>query len=477
MSTSFTQKAITDKLAKHFVAIGFDLFGDREVTWFDGQVRREKDLAKFLKVQFTPTVLLLDEKGASIARINGFYPPHRFSAALDYSAQRLEKKLAFAEHMRTVPQTGASATLHEQPFFMKPPHDLRRKAGSKPLAVLFESKHCAPCDELHKEGFQREASRAALAKFDVARFGIAARDTLTTPQGSATTAEAWARELKIAYTPSVVFFDDRGKEVFRLEAYLRPFHFASSFEYVGSGAYRKEPEFQRFLQHKAEAIRERGGSWSSGSSVCWRSACRAGALAPHHFAADFDIVLAGFRLDGRARQSQWHYRVGHGFGLVANACNAIPFLQPRGATKALHVAFDHARLELFIRGQRQFARRLELEAERAEAGLAGLGDAYHVPVARDHLARRNVGNEARQAVEIGQNLPDFLGAGGDPGLGMDAHGVIFDLDPDHHIVTAFGAGARRGKRSQHQRGEQEGETGMENARHGKSFGGHQLAGA
>jgi hypothetical protein len=37
------------------------------------------------------------------------------------------------------------------------------------------------------------------------------------------------------------------------------FHFASSFEYVGSGAYRKEPEFQRFLQHKAEAIRERGG--------------------------------------------------------------------------------------------------------------------------------------------------------------------------------------------------------------------------
>jgi thioredoxin-related protein len=74
----------------------------------------------------------------------------------------------------------------------------------------------------------------------------------------AISAEAWGRELKIAYTPSVVFFDDRGKEVFRLEAYLRPFHFASSFEYVGSGAWRKEPEFQRFLQHKAELIKERG---------------------------------------------------------------------------------------------------------------------------------------------------------------------------------------------------------------------------
>lgn len=259
MSTSFTQKEIVDKLAKHFVAIGFDLFGDREVIWFDGKPRREKELAKLLKVQFTPTVLLLDEKGSTIARINGYYPPHRFSAALDYSAQRLEKKLAFADHMRAVPQEGASPTLNEQPFFMRPPYDLRRKSGGRPLAVLFESRHCAACDELHKEGFKREATQAALAKFDVARFGIAARDALTTPQGRATTAEAWARELKIAYTPSVVFFDDKGKEVFRLEAYLRPFHFASSFEYVGSGAFRKEPEFQRFLQHKAERIKEGGG--------------------------------------------------------------------------------------------------------------------------------------------------------------------------------------------------------------------------
>jgi thioredoxin-related protein len=258
MTTSFTQKDITDKVAKHFVAIGFDLFGDREVIWFDGKLRREKELAKFLKVQFTPTVLLLDEKGNTIARINGYYPPHRFAAALDYSAQRLERKLAFAEHMKSVPQIGASATLNEQAFFMKPPHDLRRKGGSKPLAVLFESRHCAACDELHKEGFQREAMRTAMARFDIARFGIAGRDALTTPRGNATTAEAWARELKIAYTPSVVFFDDRGKEVFRLEAYLRPFHFASSFEYVGSGAYKKEPEFQRFLQHKAEHMKERG---------------------------------------------------------------------------------------------------------------------------------------------------------------------------------------------------------------------------
>ena len=258
MQTSFTQKAIVDKTAKHFLPIAFNLFGDREVTWFDGKLRSEKEFAKFLKVQFTPTLLLLDEKGNIIARINGYYPPHRFSAALDYSVQRLEGKRSFAEHMKAVPQTGASATLHEQPFFMKPPLNLARKRGDKPLAVLFESRHCAPCDELHEEGFKRDKTLAAISKLDVARLSLSGRDALTTPDGRSSNAEAWGKQLGISYTPSVVFFDDRGKEVFRLEAYVRPFHFTSSFEYVASGAYRKEPEFQRFLQNKAEHIKESG---------------------------------------------------------------------------------------------------------------------------------------------------------------------------------------------------------------------------
>ncbi len=257
MQTSFTQKAIVDKVGKHFVAIGFDLFGNREVTWFDGKQRSEKEFAKFLKVQFTPTLLLLDEKGNIIGRINGYYPPHRFSAALDYSAQRLEGKLGFAEHMNTVPQTGASATLNDQAFFMKSAN-LARKPGGKPLAVLFETRHCAPCDELHREGFKRDQTRAAISRLDVARLSLSGRDAITTPDGRTTTAEAWGRELGIGYTPSVVFFDDKGKEVFRVEAYVRPFHFTSSFEYVASGAYLKESEFQRFLQNKTEHMKERG---------------------------------------------------------------------------------------------------------------------------------------------------------------------------------------------------------------------------
>lgn len=258
MQTNFTQKAIVDKTRRHFVAVALNIWGDREVTWLDGQSMSEKELARRLKVQFTPTLLFLDEQGRIVVRLNGYYPPHRFEAALDYVANKTERRQPFADYMKTAIREGASETLHDEPFFLKPPYDLRRRRGGRPLVALFETRYCSGCDELHKEGFRRPEVEALLARFDVARFALSDRSAIVTPAGSKTTAEQWARTLKIGYTPTLVFFDAAGKEVFRVDAYLRPFHLASSFEYVASGAYRSEPNFQRFIQARAERLRQQG---------------------------------------------------------------------------------------------------------------------------------------------------------------------------------------------------------------------------
>lgn len=258
LQTNFSQKRIEDKTRRHFTAIAINIWGDREVTAANGKAMTEKEFAKSLGVQFTPTVLFLDERGETVARLNGYYPPHRFEAVLDYVAGRMEKKRTLAEHLRLAAPEAASPDLHEQPFFLGPPYDLRRKAGAKPLAVLFETRHCAGCDELHKEGFRRPEMRDLLARFDVVRLPLFGQDRVVAPDGRSTTAGAWASQLGLAYSPSIVFFGSDGREAFRVEAYLRPFHLASSFEYVSSGAYRREPEFQRFLQGKAERLRERG---------------------------------------------------------------------------------------------------------------------------------------------------------------------------------------------------------------------------
>ncbi len=257
MQTNFSQKAIADKTRRNFVAIALNLWGDREVTWTDGRTMSEKALARALKVQFTPTLLFLDERGAVAVRLNGYYAPHRFEAALDYVIGRMETKLPLADHLAAKAHEAANPWLTDEPFFLKPPYDLRRGRGTKPLAVLFETPHCAACDELHREGFKRAEVAALLKRFDVVRFALADRASVVTPAGAKTSGEAWARTLGIAYTPSVVFFDG-STEVLRIEAYLRPFHFASALEYIASGAYREEPSFQRFIQARAERLRERG---------------------------------------------------------------------------------------------------------------------------------------------------------------------------------------------------------------------------
>jgi len=258
MRSNFTQRTIVDKARKHFVVIAINIWGDREVTWLDGTRLGEKTFAKQLKVQFTPTLIFFDENGNIALRLNGYYPPRRFEAALDYVAGRMESKLAFGAYLKTAVKDEASATLHAEPFFMPAPQNLTRKAGGKPLAVVFETPYCSGCDELHREGLQRPAVRAEIARFDVARFALGERATITAPDGTTVRVDEWARALKILYTPSIVFFDANGREVFRTEAYLRPFHLAGSFAYVASGAYAREPSFQRYLRGHAEDLRRQG---------------------------------------------------------------------------------------------------------------------------------------------------------------------------------------------------------------------------
>jgi thioredoxin-related protein len=258
MIDNFSQRDIVDTMNRRFVAVALDLWGDRETTWLDGVVRPEKSLARELSVQFTPTLLFFDEHGKVVARLNGYVPPARFRAVLDYVASHGEATQTLGDYLAVRAPHGGAARLHDEPFFLRPPYDLRRRPGAKPLAVVFETPGCAPCDELHAEGFKRADVKAQLARFDVVQLSPGGATALTAPDGRTTTARDFARSLQIVYTPTIVFFDASGAERFRIDTYLRPFHLASSFDYVGSGAYRDEPSFQRFIQARAARLREAG---------------------------------------------------------------------------------------------------------------------------------------------------------------------------------------------------------------------------
>lgn len=258
INTNFSQRDIAEKTRKNFDLVAINMWGDTTVTDLQGNEMSEKQFAKKLRVQFTPTLLFLDETGKAVLRANGYYPPHKFIAALDYVAQRREGKERFADFLAARTTKKASGQLHRADTYLQAPYELRRRPGAKPLLVLFEQRECAACDELHNDALAREESVELLKAFDIVLLDLWSKETLTTPDGRRRAINEWARELAVQYTPSMLFFDAAGREVFRSEAYLRPFHTQAALAYVATGAYRNQPEFQRFVQERADTMRGQG---------------------------------------------------------------------------------------------------------------------------------------------------------------------------------------------------------------------------
>ena len=256
-NTNFSQPHILDYTRKHFDTIAIDIWGNREVTDFSNRQMLEKEFAASLKVRFTPTILFFNEKGETVLRINGYYPPHQFMAALQYVAEKQEGRTTFPEYLAKLAPPPAKGMLHAEPFFAKPPYDLSKPAGGKPVAVFFEQKDCAGCDTLHRDVLSQSATQTQLRRFHVIQLDRWSDTPVVTPAGSRTTARRWADELNVAYVPSAVLFDG-GKEAIRIEAFLKGFHVQSVLDYVASGAYKTQPELQRFIRERADHLREQG---------------------------------------------------------------------------------------------------------------------------------------------------------------------------------------------------------------------------
>lgn len=260
LNENFAIKDIVDKTVSGFQVIAINIWGDNEVIGLNGDATTEKSFAADNKVMYTPTLLFLDEKGSTVLRINGYYPPHKFTTALDYVAGKMETKLSYHDFLAKRQPVPASGKLHREAGYLQPPLDLRpsSRKGGKPLLVLMEMKQCPPCDELHQQILNKPELQESLKKFDVALVDVWSAEPIIAPDGERIKSSDWAAKLKVNYVPSMLLFDPAGKEVFRTESYLRAFHTRAALEYVASGSYLDEPNFQRYVQRLAEQLREQG---------------------------------------------------------------------------------------------------------------------------------------------------------------------------------------------------------------------------
>jgi len=117
-----THPAIHDYIRDNFNVIQLNLWGDREVTDFDGKVLKEKDLAVKWGVLFTPTAIFFPEtpediKGKSgrdveVARMPGLFKPATFLGMYRYVRENRYK------------------TQHFQKYFAEVIEDLRKELGA-----------------------------------------------------------------------------------------------------------------------------------------------------------------------------------------------------------------------------------------------------------------------------------------------------------------------------------------------------------
>ena len=255
---NFAQRDIAQTTQDYFDLVTINMWGDREVIQVGGQSFTEKTLAEALKVQFTPTLLFFNEAGKVVLRVNGYYPPDAFRAALEYARTHTNQSSSFNEFMSTLPSVNReSGSLHNEVFFVPPPFDLSARDG-RPLAVFFEQSHCLECDTFHQKVLSQPIVRSQVEKLTAVQLDLWSDIPIVTPDGRSTTARKWARELDVGFAPTVVLFNASGAEVVRLEAAFQTFHTQGIFRYVLDQSYEQQPSFQRYLSMHADELREQG---------------------------------------------------------------------------------------------------------------------------------------------------------------------------------------------------------------------------
>jgi thioredoxin-related protein len=250
LEKDFGRRDIERYTQNYFDVVAIDIHGQKTVTDLQGRELTEKAYAEKEKVNFTPTLIFYDTDAHEALRLQGYYPPYKFSAALEYVADGYYRQESFRDYLLRAdpPMAFELGGLNHEDFFLPPPYalDRSRVAAEMPLVVFFEQGNCHACDVLHTAPLGNEEIRARFERFDSVQLDISSDAPVITPSGKRTTSKQWAEELGLFYTPTLIFFDPNGKEIIRVDSVVGFYRLRKVLDFVLSGAYREGKTLQRF---------------------------------------------------------------------------------------------------------------------------------------------------------------------------------------------------------------------------------------
>ena len=119
------------------------------------------------------------------------------------------------------------------------------------LMLFFHLNGCPYCKRMVEETFRDPPVVAAMKKgFDAVDLNVRGNREVTGFDGKATTERDYTTQVKVRGTPTILFFDAQGRTVLRLTGFQPPQTFLAALDYVAGGAYRTEPDFQRYLKSR-----------------------------------------------------------------------------------------------------------------------------------------------------------------------------------------------------------------------------------
>lgn len=247
--------AIIKFTQQHFNVIAISVRGDRMVTDFNGKTWSEKNFAAHKRTNFTPSLLFYNAKGQLALKLPGYRPKYQFRAALEYVADAHYQRESFRQYLTRAESalSFGSEELNEHDVFQKPPYNLNRIKNKKqnsqanPLVVLFEHPRCHACDILHGDTLSKPEVTTQLLELDVVQLNTMDNTPVITPDGKHTTAKKWAEDLNLTFAPSLIFFDETGNEILRVESVIRFYRLNNVLRYVIGKEYKKYSTFQDWL--------------------------------------------------------------------------------------------------------------------------------------------------------------------------------------------------------------------------------------
>lgn len=129
-----------------------------------------------------------------------------------------------------------------------------KKRNKKGLIIYFGQKYCPYCKaHIEKNWGQKDIIDYTQKNFDVIAINVKGQQAVLNVDGKTYTEKTFSALKKTNFTPSILFYNVKGKEILRLRGYRPPYQFRAALEYVADEHYKKE-NFRSYLARAESAL-------------------------------------------------------------------------------------------------------------------------------------------------------------------------------------------------------------------------------